>query len=335
MKTRFTILLAGMALVGCTKQQTQTAIPTLQVHVISVESQSVVPTHTYVARIEESNMVPLSVQSPGQVTEVLCRASEKVHEGQVLLRLDKTQARNAYNSAKATLKEANDAYERVSRVHNEGGVTEQKMVEIESKQAQAQSMMDMAEKALKDCELRAPRSGVIGRCDIQVGQVVAPGVTLITLLDIAGFNAVFAVPETEIASVVIGDAAQVEIAAINATDIPARVIEKNMVGNAVTHTYEVKASVEGKTKELLPGMVAKIRLHAHEQSGFVIPAFCVTLQPSGTMVWVANDSIAERRMITVGAYIEGGVLVTDGLKAGDKVITDGSHKLYNGAVIAY
>ncbi len=327
-------LVCGL-LFGCRPQATQTAIAPLGVRVMVVESQSVVPSHTYVAKIEESNMVPLSVQAPGKVTEVLCRPADKVREGQVLLRLDKTQAQNAYKSAKAALQEANDAYERISKVYKDGGVTAQKMVEIESKQTQAQSLFDMAEKALQDCELRAPRSGVIGRCDIQAGQVVAPGITLITLLDIAGYNAVFAVPETEIASVVIGDKAKVDVAALNATDIPACVIEKNMVANAVTHTYEVKASIEGKAKGLLPGMVAKIRLKAHEQSGVIIPASCVTLQPSGTMVWIANDSVAERRTITVGAYTEGGVLVTEGLQIGDKIITDGSHKLYNGAAIQY
>ena len=320
---------------GCVKKEAEKTVPPLQVNVLTVSSQSVVPTHTYVAKIEESKMVPLSVQTPGQVTEVLCRASDKVREGQVLLRLDKTQAQNAYKSAKATLKEANDAYERVSQVYKEGGVTAQKMVEVESKKSQAESMFEMAQKALKDCELRAPRAGVIGRCNIQVGQVVAPGVTLITLLDVAGFNAVFAVPETEIASVVVGDAAQVDIAALDATNIPARVREKNMVANAVTHTYEVKASIEGNTKELLPGLVAKVRLQAHEQKGFVIPSSCVSLQPSGTMVWVANDSIAERRTIVVGAYTEGGVLVTEGLQLGEKVITDGAHKLYSGAEIVY
>lgn len=336
MKKLFWIILPSLVLVGCTREQSsKQAVPPLNVHVMTVASQSVVPTHTYVAKIEESHMVPLSVQAPGKVTEVLCRASDKVREGQVLLRLDKTQAQNACKSAQATLREAQDAYDRASQVFAEGGVTKQKMVEIESKLSQAQSMVDMADKALKDCELRAPRAGVIGRCDIQVGQVVAPGLTLITLLDIAGYNAVFAVPETEIASVVIGDAAQVDIAALNATNIPARVVEKNMEANVVMHTYEVKASIDGKTKELLPGMVAKIRLHAHEQSGFVIPASSVSLQPAGTMVWVANDSVAERRMITVGAYIEGGVLVTDGLQLGEKVITDGSHKLYNGAAISY
>ncbi len=327
----FTVLLCA----GCAKQATDSTIPPLFVHVMTVETKSVVPTHTYVAKIEESNMVPLSVQTPGKVTEVLCRASEKVREGQVLLRMDKTQANNAYNSAKATLTEAKDAYQRVRQVYEQGGVTDQKMVEVESKLAQAQSIYDMACKTLNDCEIRAPRSGIIGRCDIQVGQVVAPGVTLITLLDVVGYNAVFAVPETEIASVIIGDAAQVDIAAIHATDIPAKVIEKNMVANTITHTYEVKASIEGQLKDLLPGLVAKIRLHAHVQSGYVIPASCVSLQPAGTMVWVANDSVAERRMITISTYTEGGVLVTNGLQAGEIIITDGSHKLYNGAPIQY
>lgn len=329
------LLLCGLVLFGCTKKADQTSVAPLQVNVLTVSSQSVVPTHTYVAKIAESNTIPLSVQSPGKVTEVLCRASEKVKEGQLLLRLDKTQAQNAYNSAQAAVKEAEDAYQRVSQVYEQGGVTAQKMVEIESKRAQAQSLLDMATKALQDCELRAPKGGVIGRCDIQVGQVVVPGVTLITILDVAGYNAVFAVPETEIASVVIGDNANVDIPAINATNISARVTEKNMVANIVTHTYEVKASINGNTTSLLPGMVAKIRLRAHEQSGFVIPTSCVTLQPSGTMVWLAKDSVAERRAITVGAYTEGGVLVTEGLQLGDKVITDGAHKLYQGAAISY
>ena len=92
---------------------------------------------------------------------------------EVLLRIDDTQARQSLQAAEATLRAAQDGYDRAKQVYAEGGITEQKMVEIESKLSQAQSVVASAKKMLDECTLRAPSAGTIGRCDIHVGQLVA------------------------------------------------------------------------------------------------------------------------------------------------------------------
>ena len=70
------------------------------------------------------------------------------------------------------------------------------------------------------------------------------------------------------------------------------------------------------------------------RQGVVIPAACVQVTTEGKSVWVVQeDSTAVRRRIQIGQYVPNGVLVTDGLQTGDRVVTDGFQKLYKGAKV--
>ena len=342
MKKQILYILIAAALCGCTKHVQNGTIPPLAVEVMPVEAQETVYTNHYVARVEEGSSVPLSLPVGGKVTEVLCRVGDRVKAHQALLRVDDNQARQSYQAAEASLHAAQDGYDRAKQVYAEGGITEQKMVEIESKLTQAQSMAASAKKMLDDCTLYAPSGGTIGRCEARVGQTIAPAVTVVTILDVQALKMVFSVPEREIANIHIGDRAIASVPAAQQEDIPVVIAEKSLIANRVAHTYEVKALVQ-KTGSLLPGMAGVVEVSAVgdqpsagvNQAVVLIPYDCVSLLQDGPTVWIACDSIAERRKITTGATTPDGVVVTSGLKQGELIITAGFHKLYNGAKISY
>ena len=75
--------------------------------------------------------------------------------------LDEVSMQNTYQAAKAALKQAEDAYQRMKELHEKGSLAEMKWVEVQSKLQQAQSMEAVARKNLTDCQLYAPFSGVI------------------------------------------------------------------------------------------------------------------------------------------------------------------------------
>lgn len=320
-------------------KKTEYTVQPIRVEVETIRDETHVHTHTYVGTVEEESGVQLSIQTAGQVTSVSVRKGDHVEAGQELLRVDDTQARNALQVASATFRQAQDGYRRAQQVYAEGGITEQKMVELRSQLDQARSMQSMSRKSLDDCVLRAPVAGVVGDIRPRVGQTIAPGVPVVTLLDMEGYNVVFDVAEMDIASIQVGDSGLVRIAALGADSLPIRVVEKSLLPNTIAHTYTVKAIVgdlpEGYRGQLLPGMVGKVWLRSQSVSGYLVPADCIQARTNGTSLWIAQDGIAVRRNVEVGQYVAGGVVITRGLQEGDRVITSGCQKLYSGAEIRY
>lgn len=341
-------LIIGLSLLLCCacahRENSAKELPALRVKTMEVASQAGSARSRYVGTIEPVHETPLSLQTAGRVLSIHARNGERVRQGQVILRVDSTQAVNALLSAEAALHQAEDGFERVKQVHGKGAVTDQKMVEIESQLARAQSLYEAARQQVKECTLFAPCAGVLNGLDIEIGQMVAPGVRLCSVLDLTAFSVKFTVPETEIGDFVFSRqssavSGEIECAAAD-TVLPIRITEKNLKANPVTHTYEVKARIIGGADVLMTGMVGKVRINGErlEVNGertddIVIPANCILLKPEGPTVWLKENGQAVRREITIDGYQADGVRVKSGLNTGDSLIIEGYQKLYMGCKV--
>ena len=324
--------MAALCLSACNKhEKTQNDQTPLRVKTMVVAPQAGNAVSRYVGAIEPAKETPLSLQSAGRVVSVDAKNGQRVHKGQTILSIDNTQALNAVQSAEASLRHAQDGYDRVAQVHAKGVVSDQKMVEIESQLAQAKSLYAAAKERLKECTLVAPCDGVLNGLDVQKGQTIVPGVKLCSVLDVSGFSVRFTVPESEIRN--LADCGEVECPAIHAV-FPIAIKEKSVTANPVTHTYDVVARIQGGADVLMTGMVAKVQITNNQSPitnpDLVIPAPCVLLRQDGPTVWVIENGQAVRREITTGGYQADGVRVTSGLNAGDTLIVEGYQKLYKG-----
>ena len=334
------LVLALCALMACTKQAThEVAKAPIKVKTTVVAPQAGSATSRYVGVIEPTHETPLSMEATGRVTAINVKNGERVRKGQVLLAVDNTQALNALQGAKAALQHAQDGYNRVSKVHAKGVVSDQKMVEVQSQLTQAKSLYSAAKKRLEECSLTAPCDGVVNGLTIEKGQTVIPGTKLCSILDITGFNVRFTVPEAEIRE--LGTTGKVECSAVDSV-FPITISEKSVAANTVTHTYEVVAHITGGTDVLMTGMVAKVQIAQMTNdkcqmtnNDIVIPAKCILLAPSGHTVWVAENGTAVRRNIIIDGYQADGVRVKSGLQAGDTLITEGYQKLYKDCKVIY
>ncbi len=293
-------------------------------------------TNTYVGEITAKTEIPLSFPFGGQLSSLQVKSGQKVHEGQVIATVDNTQAKAMLESAEALLSQAEDGYERLKPVHEKGGVSDVKWVEMETNLQKARSMAISARKRYEDCTLRAPQTGVVNLNQIEVGQQLMIGQQIGALLDMSGKKATFTVPESEIGHILHGDKLTVTLPALGQT-FKAKIDEKSLISTRLAHTYRVTAELENSAaaKDLLPGMVCRAVVTNHLAIGYVISAGCVQTQQTGHSVWVLRNGRAERAMIKIADFVENGVLVSEGITAGDTVISKGYQKMFHGARVVF
>ena len=187
--------------------------------------------------------------------------------------------------------------------------------------------------------------GIISEKNAEVGQNAAPGMPIAKLVTTRVLNVKISVPESEMAGIHVRQRAKIQVQALNDRWFNGYVIEKGVIADPITRSYNVKIRVEEATDGLLPGMVSNVSLGKvssassgnTENSGntgnsaIIIPASLVQLgDDNSNFIWVDEGGKAVRRTIVCGEYMSQGVSIVSGLKIGDKLIVEGQQKVCTG-----
>ncbi|MDR1847233.1 MAG: efflux RND transporter periplasmic adaptor subunit [Bacteroidales bacterium] len=321
-------------MVACSnKKEEKQAEKTIPVKTMTVELSNTSSEKNYVGTVEESVAVSLSFSGMETVEQVLVSEGQRVHKGQLLAVLNTATAENSYKMMLAKQQQAQDAYDRLVKVHEKGSLPDIKFVEVETGLQQAKSMAAVAKKNLDDCRLYAPRDGVIAAANIEVGSNVMPSVAAFKLVSVDRVNVKIFVPENEISKIVEGQMAKIVVTALEDAVFTGKIEMKGVAANAMSHTYEVKIGIANPQKSLLPGMVCKVSIANanNETAEIVLPNRAVQISADNRhFVWLAENNVAHRRFVSVGNLTNTGIVVTEGLSAGDKVIIEGMMKVSEG-----
>ena len=330
--------LVTFCMTDCGNRQTpEPAAKIIPVKVMNIGFSDLSHSQSYVGTVEESTAVSLSFSGMGTVERVLVSEGERVRKGQLLAVLDGGTAQNAYDVAKSTLFQAQDAYDRLKPLHEKGSVTDIKFIEVESGLEKAKAMEAIAKKSLEDCKLYAPMNGVIAKRSVEEGVNVMPGLSAFKLVSIDEVNISVPIPENEIGSIKTGQSATITVPAINNREYKGVVDKKGVEANPVSHSYALKIKTGNPNLELMPGMVCKVFLY-HEGDNnakqIIIPNKCVQISSDNRQfVWLADGNTATRRFIAVGPLSDYGVIVENGLAESDRLIVEGCNKISEGMKI--
>ena len=327
-----------LLLLGCEerkeqKQNCYSVIP-IEYEVVGQSSEEVY--RNYVGAVSSEVEIPLVFVYGGTLVELYVHNGQAVRQGDIIAKVDDTSAKSLHETALATLRQAQDGYERLKKVYDDGGISEVRWVQMETDLEKARQSEISTRKHLEQCTLYASQDGVISMDKHLVGENVSPMRTFCRIIDIRKIKIEISVPEREIQFVKKGDVAFADIPSLGLKNIELEVVDKSIVANFFGHTYDVKTRVvSDNAKEILPGMVAKIRMTATALSGIVIPSSCVQTVADGIAVWVVENGKAFRRNIVPSDFVKNGVIVKSGLNHGDTIVTAGYQKLYNGAKVSY
>lgn len=332
MRKAIIVMMLLAVVTGCNHRGSEESVarPAVKVRIQTVEGLKTAGILSYVGTIEEKSSTALSFSTLGMIEKFFVSEGDYVSRGQLLARLDDASAQSMLVAAEATLKQAQDGYDRLKSVHDEGSLPEIQMVDIETKLQQAQSSYNIAKNNLKNCSLYAPVSGVIGKKMAEAGEYAVVGKAVLTILDIGMVKVRFSVPENEISAIPSDCRSSITVSALGNQRFEGQKIEKSVSSNPISHTYPAHLLLSNAQKELLPGMVCNVELYPDSQmrEAIVIPIGIIQTMADGQkFVWCDRGGVARRVVVTTGTVRDNGVEITGGLSVGDRIVTEGYQKL--------
>ena len=303
----------------------------VNVGVLTVEPMSSQYYKIYVGEVGASGSAVISTNHSGTLESINVAQGTQVKRGDILAEVESKNVLASYEISHATLRQAEDGYERIKKVHQSGTVADVKLIEIETQLAKAKAAAKSSELSLEECKIKAPFNGTISNVLVEPGVHVNPGTPILKLVDLSTVEIEIPVPEAEIGRIKIGQKALIDIPALNIEGIEAKVSLKGVTASSPSHTYKCTLVPLKKQTELYPGMVCKVRLsEVSDALRIRIPASAVEMDSEGRYVWVVVDDVVGRKYVTVDGYQNHGVVISSGLEPGDKVIIKGAAKVSTG-----
>lgn len=303
------------------------------VRVFTVEHTGGTESDVYVGTVQPSKSAVLSCRYPGTLVALHVSEGDRVCKGDTVAVIDSRAVRSSWEMAHASLRQAEDGYRRLVQVHDSGSVADVKMIEIETELTKARASAEAADKALEDCVVKAPFDGVIGDVFTEEGVDVSSVEPLARILDISGLEIEISVPEGEIGQMEEGALAEVSVPALDYAGFPASLRTKGIVASALSHSYKCTLVPSARVEGLMPGMVCKVTFSGTEDA-LVIPAAVVRTDKDGRYVWIVEDGKVRKRHVAPGGFSGKGVIITDGLVSGDRVICEGMQKVSSGMTVS-
>ena len=196
----------------------------------------------------------------------------------------------------------------------------------------ARARVSLAKKALADTVVRSPFSGVVGQRLVSVGDYVARGTKVASVMRTNPLRVNLTVPEQYSAEVAVGRPVSLEVDAAPGQHFEGQVRYVSPALQADSRTLVVEALVPNDSGMLKPGSFATARVEqASERPGILVPTAAVRTVSGTSRVYVVAGERAEERIVTVGQTVDDLVEITTGLKAGESVATSNVEKLSDGA----
>lgn len=271
----------------------------------------------------------------GQILEILFEEGQPVQKGDILIQMDKSLLETELMRAKAALGVATANFNRDDKLKKSGFVADQQWDASQADLQAANAAVANADIRLFKSSIRAPFDGIAGLRNFSPGDYAAEGQTLTTLVSIDPLRLEFAIPERNYSSIRTGQKIVFTADAFPGEKFSGDVYAIDPRINAENRNFTVKALIHNADGRLRPGMYARIRIDtATRQNVLMIPEEALVPEGQDNYVFIASDGKAARRKVTLGDRTAGAVEISEGLEAGDKVITAGVMKLRDGMAVA-
>ncbi len=351
-----------LALAGCSSQQAKgakanTPPPAIPVGVATVQQGDFNVYLNGLGSVDAFYTVSLKTRIDGQIMEVNFREGQDVKKGETLLVIDPrpyevalAQAQANLQKDEAQLTNAKAQYERNKVLYEQGVIAKQDLDTLqasfgtyEGTIASDKAAIQNAQLNLTYCYIKSPIDGRVGLRQVDPGNYVtaAGGTAMLVITQLHPIAVIFTIPEDQLQQV--RDHMRqgaLEVDAYSSDDKTKLSTGKLLtIDNQIdptTGTVKLKAVFDNPDNNLWPSQFVNAHLLLEvRKNAITVPAAALQRGPDGTFAYVvdANNTV-QMKALQVALTQGSTAVITSGLQAGDKVVTDGQEKLQVGSRVA-
>lgn len=321
-------LLAALLLVSSAVQAQR---PPMPVEGIQLEPQQLVVDTQLVGTLLADEDTLISSEVAGRLSGIHFSDGQRVKAGDRLFVLDASIERAQLERARAAAELAAVEYQRAEdllrRNAGSANVRDAALATLRINHAEVK----LAEERLSKMTLNAPFDGLVDIRQVSLGDYLTPGQPLVALLAIDPIRVEFRIPEILITGVSQGQRIEISVDALSGRQFNGEISTVSPQVDSAGRSLLVQARLANPEGVLRPGLFARVRLilDTREQA-LLVPEEALVPEGDSQYVFRLANGVAEKVRITTGHRLRGTVEITEGLQAGDIVVTAGQLKLQPG-----
>ena len=294
-----------------------------------------VPNLDYVANgtFAPAQELSFPAENSGRVVKVLVDEGSPVRIGQTLAIIKGDQLSIEVQNANAAYQNALTDSQRYENAFKTGGVTKQQLDQAKLNLVNAKARLDQAKISYGDATIKSSINGIVNKRNIEPGSVVSPGTVLFELVNVSTLKLKTTVDENHVATLKVGNPVKVTASVFPDKEFKGKVSFTSSKGDASLR-YEVEISLDGETKDIKPGMYGYAAFNYDKEEAILINRRALVSGLKNPQVFVVEDGKAKLKPIKISSIGQDQLVLLDGLKEGEKLITTGLINLQDGTAIS-
>src|SRR5438552_6769469 len=316
-------------------------MPATTVTSAKVTEEDWAPMLSAVGSVSASQGAVVSAELAGTVSEISFENGGEAKKGDVLMKLDTSQEEALLRSSEAEWQLARTDLERSRDLAMKKVVSSAELDSAQSKFTRLNAVVDQMRSNIAKKTIVAPFDGQLGIRQVNVGQTINAGQQVVALTALDRVYVDFALPEQHLSKLTKDLEVRVRVDALLGREFKGKLTAINSMLDPFTRNVPLQATLENTDHALHPGMFAKVDVVLPvKESILTIPATAISYAPYGDSVFVIEkkkdaksgreSQVLRQQFVRMGETRGDFVTVTNGLKAGEVIVSSGVFKLRNG-----
>lgn len=287
------------------------------------------------------NGVNVTTQSSGIVGQILFQPGSLVKKGDILLVLDDRKEQANLKNYQALLLLAEQNHDEVDDLFKVGAASKNSLEVATANLKTARANLITAQVQIDFLHIPAPFDGKLGISQVNLGQYIQPGTTIVSLQQLNPLYAQFTVAQQDLGKISVGQAVEVSVDTNPSHIYHGTITAIDSQVDNTTRNASVQATIKNDDLKLLPGMFAQVNVIFEQHADVItLPQTAINYNLFGDSVLIALPDgktpdgkpmyVLKLQYVTTGETRKGVVEITKGLKGGELVVSSGQLKVSDG-----
>jgi membrane fusion protein (multidrug efflux system) len=290
-----------------------------------------------IGKIDSKHRATLIFESQGQLEKIYKKLGDKITRGDVIAEINSSVYQSTYKLAEAAYEKAQSDLQDARTLLDKNAISNEEFNLLSLAEISSKSNYIQASERYKKCSLTAPFDGTIVGMNLNLGEYIPPGQTLLPPIVLADMDHLIidvSVSEEEITQIQIGQDVLIHVKSYTNKPFYGKVTEVGLMSNQGTNSFKIQVSLTNTDHELKLGMIANVWITVNQiDKALVISRKYILENSEGKYVYTISNAQAQMKHIKIKDLKGDLALVNGDIIAGDSLITQGYRKISIGTKV--